>query len=91
MRDPQKVWLQKLRQLNPNVSHAKGTGAARFAPHKPLLLLAILDLASAGILTHWGRHGTRAGLLRRAGSSFAIARIPWGSAGATAKQLDRRS
>ncbi|MDP2322435.1 MAG: hypothetical protein Q8N51_00200 [Gammaproteobacteria bacterium] len=48
MRDLQNVWLQKLRQLHPNFSHAKGAGAARFAPHKPLLLLAILDPAKSG-------------------------------------------
>jgi putative restriction endonuclease len=47
MHDPQKFWLQKLRRLHPNVSNAKGLGAARFAPHKPLLLLALLDLAEA--------------------------------------------
>lgn len=47
MTAPQKHWLQKLRKLSPNVQHARGTGAARFAPHKPLLLLALLDLAEA--------------------------------------------
>jgi putative restriction endonuclease len=47
MHDPQKIWLHKLRKLNPNVSVRKGSGAARFAPHKPLLLLAIIDLAEA--------------------------------------------
>ena len=47
MLEPQKYWLQKLRRLHPNVSLAKGPGAARFAPHKPLLLLALIDLADA--------------------------------------------
>lgn len=51
MHDPQKFWLQRLRRLHPNVSNAKGSGAARFAPHKPLLLLAILDLAEAAEAT----------------------------------------
>ena len=48
VQDTQQHWLQKLRHLNPNVSNAKGEGAARFAPHKPLLLLALLDLAEQG-------------------------------------------
>ncbi|MFZ4484334.1 MAG: HNH endonuclease [Chthoniobacterales bacterium] len=43
-------WLGKLRKLNPNVSKAKGEGKARFAPHKPLLLLCVIDLAEAGAL-----------------------------------------
>lgn len=37
-------WTSKLRKLNPNVSKAKGDGNARFAPHKPLLLLCLIDL-----------------------------------------------
>jgi hypothetical protein len=40
--------LRKLRKLNPNVSKAKGEGKARFAPHKALLLLCVVDLAEAG-------------------------------------------
>jgi putative restriction endonuclease len=43
-------WTARLRKLNPNVSKAKGEGKARFAPHKPLLLLCVLDLAEAGEL-----------------------------------------
>lgn len=43
-------WLQKLKALKPNVSHSKGPGKARFAPHKPLLLLCLIDLAEAGEL-----------------------------------------
>jgi len=46
MQDPQKHWLQRLRRLHPNVSHARGVGAAKFAPHKPLLLLTLIDLAA---------------------------------------------
>ena len=42
------VWTSKLRKLNPNVSKAKGDGKARFAPHKSLLLLCLVDLADAG-------------------------------------------
>ena len=43
-------WTAKLRKLNPNVSKAKGEGKARFAPHKALLLLCVIDLAEAGEL-----------------------------------------
>jgi hypothetical protein len=43
-------WTEKLRKLNPNVSKAKGDGKARFAPHKALLLLCVIDLAEAGEL-----------------------------------------
>ncbi len=44
------MWTSKLRTLNPNVSKAKGEGKARFAPHKALLLLCVIDLAEAGEL-----------------------------------------
>ena len=40
-------WLTRLRKLNPNVCNLKGEGNARFAPHKPLLLLCLIDLADA--------------------------------------------
>lgn len=80
MRDPQKVWLQKLRQLNPNVSHAKGVGAARYAPHKPLLLLAILDLAKTGEFARAdGLIDLNVGLRIRFLESWAIVVQRWGS------------
>ena len=47
----QSTWLAKLGKLNPSVSHAKGEGNSRFAPHKPLLILCILDLADETGLT----------------------------------------
>ena len=50
MLDPQKLWLRRLTRLNPNVQKSRGPGAARFAPHKPLLLLAMIDAAEAGEL-----------------------------------------
>lgn len=80
MCDLQKVWLQKLHQLHPNVSHTKGAGAARFAPHKPLLLLAILDLAKSSGFTH--AHGLiepTIGLRLRFLESWAIVVQRWGS------------
>jgi hypothetical protein len=38
-------WLNKLRKLNPNRSKVKGA-----APHKPCLLLSLLDMAQDGEL-----------------------------------------
>jgi hypothetical protein len=38
-------WLNKLRNLNPKRSQAKGA-----APHKPCLLLSLLDMAQDGEL-----------------------------------------
>jgi hypothetical protein len=38
-------WLNKLRKLNPNRSRAKGA-----APHKPCLVLSLLDMAQDGEL-----------------------------------------
>lgn len=38
-------WLNKIRHLNPNRSRTKGT-----APHKPCLLLSLLDMAQDGEL-----------------------------------------
>lgn len=45
MPDPRTHWLAKLRDLNPNRSAEKGV-----APHKPCLLLTLLDMAEAGEL-----------------------------------------
>ena len=42
------VWLTKLGQLNPAISRHKLNGKARYAPHKPLLLLCVLDQAESG-------------------------------------------
>lgn len=80
MLDPQKLWLQKLRRLHPNVSKAKGLGAARFAPHKPLLLLAILDMAEAASSAGLDRHIFLDAALRiRFLESWAIVVRRWGS------------
>lgn len=45
MIDPVTHWLNKLSKLHPNRSKTKGA-----APHKPCLLLAVLDLAQDGEL-----------------------------------------
>ena len=50
MRSKQEHWLAKFRKLNPNVSRAKGEGNARFTPHKPLLLLCLIEIAESGAL-----------------------------------------
>jgi putative restriction endonuclease len=80
MHEPQKHWLQKLRRLHPNVSHAKGLGAARFAPHKPLLLLALIDLAdAAGSAGLPSRVPLNADLRVRFLGSWAVVVRRWGS------------
>lgn len=68
-------WLGRLTQLNP----ASGRGACRGkAPHKPLLLLALLDMAEAGELT--SRAFTRTpGLVLRFRSYGAICAERWPS------------
>ena len=70
-----KKWLGKLTQLNP----ASGRGACRGkAPHKPLLLLCLLDMAEAGELP--GRTFTRtAGLVLRFKTYGALVVERWPS------------
>ena len=66
------VWLQKLTKLNPNKSKAKG-----FAPHKPCLLLVLLDMAQDGELIH--HELTRTASLRVRFNAFVqIALDRWG-------------
>jgi len=48
MNSSENSWTDSLRSLNPSISNSKGEGNSRFAPHKPLLLLCLLDLADAG-------------------------------------------
>ncbi len=43
-------WLRKLTALNPAVISRLGSGNERFAPHKPLLLLCVLELVEQGQL-----------------------------------------
>lgn len=45
MSDLRSNWLNKLRKLNPNRSRVKGA-----APHKPCLLLSLLDMVLDGEL-----------------------------------------
>ncbi len=68
-----KKWLGKLTKLNA----AAGRGQCRGkAPHKPLLLLCLLDMAEAGELT--GRNFTRtAGLVLRFKSYGALVSERW--------------
>ena len=70
-------WLGRLRRLNPNVSRSKGEGTARFAPHKPLLLLALIDLAEAGELTR-PEVGKTPELRLRFDSYWGIVQARWG-------------
>jgi len=71
--DIAKRWLGKLTKLNA----AKGSGKCRGkAPHKPLLLLCLLDMAEAGELA--GRTFTRtAGLVLRFKSYGALVSERW--------------
>ena len=64
-------------KLNPNVQKSKGDGNARFAPHKPLLLLCIIDLAEAGELDPPLLFKTP-GLRLRFDSYWAICQPRWG-------------
>jgi putative restriction endonuclease len=73
----QVVWTEKLRKLNPNVSKAKGDGKARFAPHKALLLLCVIDLAESGELSLPGMVKSPA-LRLRFDSYWRIVDARWG-------------
>lgn len=46
----QTEWLRKLTALNPAVNKRLGSGNERFAPHKPLLLLCVLEMVEQGKL-----------------------------------------
>ncbi len=72
MPDRRSHWLNKLRKLNPNRSRAKGA-----APHKPCLLLSLLDMAQDGELLEPGLQRTPSLHVRfNAFSSLALRR--WG-------------
>jgi putative restriction endonuclease len=64
-------------KLNPNVKISRGEGNGRFAPHKPLLLLCIIDLAEAGELDPPLLFKTP-GLRLRFNSYWAICQHRWG-------------
>ena len=63
-------------RLNPNIKNSKGTGKARYAPHKPLLLLCIIDLAEAGEIDPPLLFKTP-GLRLRFDSYYAISQPRW--------------
>jgi putative restriction endonuclease len=65
-------WLKKLRKLNPNRSRANGA-----APHKPCMLLSLLDMAQDGELQEQALLRTPSPNVRfNAFSSIALPR--WG-------------
>jgi len=64
-------------KLHPNVQRSKGEGKARYAPHKPLLLLCLCDLAEEGVLDGPLQHKT-AELRLRFDSYWAICQPRWG-------------
>ena len=43
-------WIRRLKNLNPNANSKRGAGKARYAPHKPLLLLSLIDMAAESLL-----------------------------------------
>ena len=65
-------WLNKLRHLNPNRSRTKGA-----APHKPCLLLSLLDMAQDGDLASTELKRTP-GLHARFNAFSSIALPRWG-------------
>lgn len=70
-------WLVRLQKLHPNISNAKGVGNARFAPHKPLLLLCILDLADSSTL-HDPKLEKTPELRLRFDSYWSLVQTRWG-------------
>jgi len=71
------TWLDRLRRLNPNISRRHGNGAERFAPHKPLLLLCIVDLAERMELSA-GKLAKTPELRLRFDSYWSIVQPRWG-------------
>jgi predicted restriction endonuclease len=70
-------WLAKLGRLNPAISRSRLKGKARFAPHKPLLLLCLIDLAEGNEL-ETPELGKTPGLCLRFDSYWAIVQERWG-------------
>ena len=70
-------WLHKLARLNPAISRNKLNGKARYAPHKPLFLLCLLDLAESGELKS-PELGKTPELCLRFDSYWAIVQERWG-------------
>ena len=64
-------------KLNPNVQTKKGVGKARYAPHKPLLLLSLIDLAEEGAIGE-ARLEKTAALRLRFEAFWAICQPRWG-------------
>jgi putative restriction endonuclease len=72
-----KRWLGKLTKLNPNRARP-GSACRGYAPHKPLLLLCLLDMAEAGELTS-RTFARSAGLVLRFRSYGTIVAERWPS------------
>jgi len=64
-------------RLNPNIQRTKGSGKAGMAPHKPLLLLCLCDLAEAGCFNDPIQNKS-AELRLRFDSYWAICQPRWG-------------
>jgi putative restriction endonuclease len=70
-------WLAKLGRLHPAISRRNLEGNARYAPHKPLLLLCLIDAAESGELKG-PEVGKTPGLCLRFDSYWAIVQERWG-------------
>lgn len=70
--DTRALWLNRLRKLNPNRSRAKGA-----APHKPCLLLSLIDMAHEGEL-EMGDLKRTPGLHVRFNAFASLALSRWG-------------
>ena len=79
MKNSHDLWLGKLRHLNPNLSRTKGDCAARYAPHKPLLLLALIDFAEAAGADFQPRVTLSVDLRIRFLEPWAVIATRWGS------------
>jgi len=79
VKGPHELWLSKLRHLNPNISRTKGEGAAKYAPHKPLLLLALIDLAEASGTGFQPRVALSVDLRIRFLEPWAVVAARWGT------------
>ena len=77
MLEKSKKWIASLGKLNPAISRRKLNGQARFAPHKPLFLLCLLDLAESGELKS-PELGKTPELSLRFDSYWALVQERWG-------------
>ncbi len=69
-------WLRRLTALHPAVNNRLGPGKERFAPHKPLLLLCVLELVEGGLVPD-GHLSLSADLVLRFQSFWSVVVSRW--------------